>query len=185
VGAWLCMVGRSVSTLRCRHFCVGHASLGLLSHAFPFSPSLPYPLPLSPSQARRARGMNYSSRRDQASLLRVPGPLSLPSPISSPRRLMAKRRREGEEAEEGEGGRRRRRESEEGGMEGKEGGDLVLLSEAEARLHLSSSPWTAASRAASLPCRERETQEVGGRRGSRGWKIQGCAGQAGKKATGL
>lgn len=37
---------------------------------------------------------------------------------------------------------------------------LALLARAEGRLHLSSSPWTAETKAPSLPCRERETQEM-------------------------
>ncbi|GAB5037423.1 origin recognition complex subunit 1 [Nannochloropsis oceanica] len=153
-------------------------------------------LPLGPKamlpEARRTRGMNYSARRDQTPLLRVPPP-SLPPSLPCAGSCSAavdktggKRNRNEEEGEEDEGqegeekgagegedagedgrnktGKKKERKGgREGGREGRleeESEELALLSQAEARLHLSSSPWSTATKAASLPCRERETQEV-------------------------
>jgi len=74
----------------------------------------------------------------------------------------------GEDGRNKTGKKKERKGGREGGREGRleeESEELALLSQAEARLHLSSSPWSTATKAASLPCRERETQEVreGGR----------------------
>jgi hypothetical protein len=130
--------------------------------------------------------MNYSARRDQAPLLRVPLPLSLPPSLpgaggggASKKKGKRGREEEDEEEEEEEEEKEEGNEGEEEGGEGrnrhgikkqKKGGkegrfeeeseELSLLSQAEARLHLSSSPWSTTTKAASLPCRERETQEV-------------------------